>query len=235
MKIASLWDVVQCSLVYIDWYFRGAYCLHYHVMWCTIPENSQLHTHCENLKFYHRNNKLWCELHWSDSVSWCYLSFWTFKLCYQRDSKFHVVYVKQLFGVRSPSPFCSGDSSDTGDTCSRASTPVSNALVLSLAVQVNALQDSNKQLYQELRETKAELETLKQSLRQVPPEYEPGMLSGMFWDLVILIMYYSLARLKTRRLKFAWVKYISTWANGGTVQNITENVHTCSRILGLLL
>lgn len=80
---------------------------------------------------------------------------------------------------RSPSPCRSGGSSDTGDTCSRASTPVSNALVLSLAVQVNALQDSNKQLYQELRETKAELETLKQSWRQLPPEYEPGMLAGM--------------------------------------------------------
>jgi cell division protein FtsB len=56
---------------------------------------------------------------------------------------------------------------------------VSNALVLSLAVQVNALQDSNKQLYQELQETKAELKTLKQSWPQLPPEYEPGMLSGM--------------------------------------------------------
>lgn len=91
----------------------------------------------------------------------------------------HVIYAELLFVVRSPSPFCSGDSSDTGDTCSHASTPVSNALVLSLAVQVNALQDSNKQLYQELQETKAELEALKQSWHQLPPEYEPGMLSGM--------------------------------------------------------
>jgi hypothetical protein len=71
------------------------------------------------------------------------------------------------------------DSSDSGDSCSRASTPTSNGLVLSLMVQVNALQDSNKQLYQELRETKAELETLKHSWRQIAPEYEPGMLSGM--------------------------------------------------------
>jgi len=75
------------------------------------------------------------------------------------------------------------DSSDSGDSCSRASTPTSNALVLSLMVQVNALQDSNKQLYQELRETKAELETLKHSWRQLAPEYEPGMLSGMLRDL----------------------------------------------------
>jgi cell division protein FtsB len=52
--------------------------------------------------------------------------------------------------------------------------------VLNLVVQVNALQESNKQLHQELRETKAELETLKQSWQKLPPEYEPGMLSGMF-------------------------------------------------------
>jgi FtsZ-binding cell division protein ZapB len=52
--------------------------------------------------------------------------------------------------------------------------------VLSLVVQVNALQESNKQLYQELQATKAELETLKQSWQKLPPEYEPGMLSGMF-------------------------------------------------------
>jgi len=71
------------------------------------------------------------------------------------------------------------DSSDSGDSCSRASSPTSNALVLSLMAQVNALQDSNKQLYQELRETKVELETLKHSWRQLAPEYEPGMLSGM--------------------------------------------------------
>lgn len=71
------------------------------------------------------------------------------------------------------------DSSDSGDSCSRASTPTSNALVLSLMVQVNSLQDSNKQLYQELQETKAELESLKHSWRQLAPEYEPGMLSGM--------------------------------------------------------
>jgi len=81
---------------------------------------------------------------------------------------------------RAPSPCCSADSSDSGGTCSHASTPASNALVLSLVVQVNALQDSNKQLYQELQETKAELETLKQSWHNhLPPEYEPGMLSGM--------------------------------------------------------
>jgi predicted RNase H-like nuclease (RuvC/YqgF family) len=48
-------------------------------------------------------------------------------------------------------------------------------------VQVKALQESNKQLYQELRETKTELETLKHSWRQLAPEYEPGMLSGKFW------------------------------------------------------
>jgi predicted RNase H-like nuclease (RuvC/YqgF family) len=52
--------------------------------------------------------------------------------------------------------------------------------VLSLVVQVKALQESNKQLYQELRETKAELETLKQSCQKLSPEYEPGMLSGVF-------------------------------------------------------
>jgi hypothetical protein len=71
------------------------------------------------------------------------------------------------------------DSSDSGDSSSGASTPTSNAMVLSLMVQVKALQDSNKQLYQELRETKTELETLKHSWRQLAPEYEPGMLSGM--------------------------------------------------------
>lgn len=91
------------------------------------------------------------------------------------------VYVVLYVG-RSPAAHCA-DSSDSGDSCSRASTPTSNALVLSLVVQVNALQDSNKQLCQQLQETKAELETLKHSLRQLPPEYEPGMLSGMFWEL----------------------------------------------------
>jgi len=75
------------------------------------------------------------------------------------------------------------DSSDSGDSCSRASTPTSNALVLSLMVQVNALQDSNKQLYQELQETKAELETLKHSWRQLAPEYEPGMLSDLIREI----------------------------------------------------
>jgi hypothetical protein len=100
---------------------------------------------------------------------------------------FLVIYIRALFVIRSPAAverapsLCySADSSDSGDTCSRASTPTSNALVLSLVVQVNALQESNKQLYQELRATKAELETLKQSWQKLPPEYEPGMLSGMF-------------------------------------------------------
>lgn len=83
---------------------------------------------------------------------------------------------------RSPAAH-SADSSDSGDSCSHASTPTSNALVLSLVVQVNALQDSNKQLYQELQETKAELETLKRSLRQLPPEYEPGMLSDLIREI----------------------------------------------------
>ncbi|KAJ9573859.1 hypothetical protein L9F63_008719, partial [Diploptera punctata] len=79
--------------------------------------------------------------------------------------------------------------SDPGiGSCSRASTPEpvagsNNALVLSLVEQVNALQDSNKQLYQELRETKAELEALKQSWRQMPPEYEPGMLSDLVREI----------------------------------------------------
>lgn len=83
--------------------------------------------------------------------------------------------------VERASSLCySADSSDSADTCSRASTPTSNALVLSLVVQVKALQESNKQLYQELRETKAELETLKQSCQKLSPEYEPGMLSGVF-------------------------------------------------------
>ena len=73
-------------------------------------------------------------------------------------------------------------STDSGESCSRASTaePANSALVLSLVEQVNALQDSNKQLYQELRETKAELQTLKLSWHHMPPECEPGMLSGQF-------------------------------------------------------
>jgi predicted RNase H-like nuclease (RuvC/YqgF family) len=82
-----------------------------------------------------------------------------------------------LYVGRSPAAR-RADSSDSGDSSSGATTPTSNALVLSLMVQVKALQDSNKQLYQELRETKAELETLKHSWRQLAPEYEPGMLSG---------------------------------------------------------
>ncbi|PSN42630.1 hypothetical protein C0J52_08683 [Blattella germanica] len=73
------------------------------------------------------------------------------------------------------------------DTCSRVSSPepvgMNNALVLSLVEQVNALQDSNKKLYQELRETKAELENLKQSWRSMPPEYEPGMLSDLIREI----------------------------------------------------
>ncbi|XP_069697232.1 uncharacterized protein [Periplaneta americana] len=84
-------------------------------------------------------------------------------------------------------PCCSGDTSDSGDSCSRASTPepltASNGLVMSLMEQVNALQDSNKQLYQELRETKAEVETLKQSWRQLPPDYEPGMVSDLIREI----------------------------------------------------
>jgi cell division protein FtsB len=60
--------------------------------------------------------------------------------------------------------------------------------VLSLVAQVNALQESNKQLYKELQETKAELETLKQSWQKLPPEYEPGMLSGAFSVLLILLL-----------------------------------------------
>lgn len=84
---------------------------------------------------------------------------------------------------RAPSLCYSADSSDSGDTCSRASTPTSNALVLSLVVQVNALQESNKQLYQELRATKAELESLKQSWQKLPPEYEPGMLSDLIREI----------------------------------------------------
>jgi hypothetical protein len=28
MKMAVFWDVAPCSLVEIDWHFRGAYCLH---------------------------------------------------------------------------------------------------------------------------------------------------------------------------------------------------------------
>lgn len=100
---------------------------------------------------------------------------------------FLLIYIRALFVVRSPAAverapsLCySADSSDSGDTCSRASTSTSNALVLSLVVQVNALQESNKQLYQELRATKAELETLKQSWQKRSHEYKPGMLSGMF-------------------------------------------------------
>ncbi|GFG30021.1 hypothetical protein Cfor_00613 [Coptotermes formosanus] len=88
----------------------------------------------------------------------------------------------KLCHSESPAAHCA-DSSDSGDSCSRASTPTSNALVLSLVVQVNALQDSNKQLCQQLQETKAELETLKHSLRQLPPEYEPGMLSDLIREI----------------------------------------------------
>lgn len=91
-----------------------------------------------------------------------------------------LVYRSPAAAERAPSPCYSADSSDSSDTCSHASTPTSNALVLSLVVQVNALQESNKQLYQELQAMKAELETLKKSWQKLPPKYEPGMLSGMF-------------------------------------------------------
>jgi hypothetical protein len=30
MKIRAFWDIVPCSLVGVDWRFRGAYCLHHH-------------------------------------------------------------------------------------------------------------------------------------------------------------------------------------------------------------
>jgi hypothetical protein len=32
MEMAVFWDVAQCSLVDIDKRFRGAYCLHHHVV-----------------------------------------------------------------------------------------------------------------------------------------------------------------------------------------------------------
>jgi hypothetical protein len=60
------WDVVSCSLIEIDWCFRGAYCLammtatvitsetlidFYQTTWCKIPEDRYLHIHRhENLK-----------------------------------------------------------------------------------------------------------------------------------------------------------------------------------------
>jgi hypothetical protein len=93
----------------------------------------------------------------------------------------NMVGVLVMLYVGRPPAARRADSSNSGDSSSGASTPTSNALVLSLMVQVKALQESNKQLYQELRETKTELETLKHSWRQLAPEYEPGMLSGKLW------------------------------------------------------
>ncbi|XP_066996302.1 uncharacterized protein [Anabrus simplex] len=82
-----------------------------------------------------------------------------------------------------PIPNCNESTDESSNSSSsRGSSPTAVGLVLSLAEQVNSLQESNRILFRELHDTKVELESLKlqaASWRQLPPDYEPGMLSGL--------------------------------------------------------
>lgn len=93
-----------------------------------------------------------------------------------------------LFNIRfsdpglGPADSSSDDGSGSVGDMNDGNSPATVGLVLTLMEQVNALQDSNRRLFRELHNTRAELEALKlqtASWRQLPPEYEPGMLSGM--------------------------------------------------------
>ncbi|XP_046490798.1 uncharacterized protein [Neodiprion pinetum] len=74
------------------------------------------------------------------------------------------------------------DSGSSGTTVGR-----SNKLVLSLIEQVTALKESNSQLFKELHQTKAELETVKMELTRLKQssfaDYQPGMLSDIVREM----------------------------------------------------
>jgi hypothetical protein len=49
IQVTAFWNIMLCSLVEIDWRFRGAYCLHNQgpdceTTWCYIPEGCYLHS-----------------------------------------------------------------------------------------------------------------------------------------------------------------------------------------------
>ncbi|XP_046750890.1 uncharacterized protein LOC124414058 isoform X2 [Diprion similis] len=80
------------------------------------------------------------------------------------------------------------DDSESMDSASSVTTiERSSKLVLSLIEQVTALKGSNSQLFRELHQTKAELETVKMELNRLKQssfaDYQPGMLSDIVREM----------------------------------------------------